>query len=186
MPPEVYKPHAVAQRLGVHSNTVRLWCRDFAEFLSPTANPTAGEYRKFTADDLVVLQHVAEMAREKVPLATVRERLRSMAPADLHAPVVDALQPGQGAQEGRSGELVAAAVVDAMRSEFAALQARLAETGAQVQAAHALAAYVDCGAATGERVHHNVKGLGVEVKQVVNDALLGVTEVRCSVGFPGE
>jgi DNA-binding transcriptional MerR regulator len=46
---------------GWHYETVRRYCKEFADWLSPTATPPPNDHRKFTYDDLKVFALIAEM-----------------------------------------------------------------------------------------------------------------------------
>lgn len=125
MPTEHYSPAQVAKLLNVHSNTVRLWCRDFTEFLSPTANPPAGTYRQFTANDLAVFTHIADLSRLKMPLPVIRNALRNMPAAELHAPVLEGAGSPVAAQDGPQHAEGAISVVHTLDALPAAIVERL-------------------------------------------------------------
>lgn len=59
-----YTSGDLSARLGVTSETLRVWSGEFRRWLSPGTNPTGGKKRRFTFADLEVLQLVADM-REK-------------------------------------------------------------------------------------------------------------------------
>jgi len=50
---------------GWHYETVRRYCKEFADWLSPTATPAPNEHRKFTYADLKVFALIAEMKQER-------------------------------------------------------------------------------------------------------------------------
>jgi DNA-binding transcriptional MerR regulator len=121
MPETLYNPHTVAQRLGVHSNSVRLWAGEFAGFLSLTANPTRGEYRKFTNADIAKLELIRDMRSRHSPAADIAAALVQLVPADIAGPVV----PPQRQPDGPSALVPASAVVEALSAHLAALQRSL-------------------------------------------------------------
>jgi DNA-binding transcriptional MerR regulator len=51
----MYTSTAVGNALGFSRETIRIWSKTFAEFLSPAANPGVGQERRFSEDDLRVL-----------------------------------------------------------------------------------------------------------------------------------
>ena len=122
MPQESHKTQAVADALGIHPNSVRLWCEALKSFLSPGANPPEGEYRKFTNADLGVLRLAFQLRADKQSWQEIVATLDSMPPAD-RAPAVESVTTApQNAPDAPSAVVPASAVVEAMRSEFAALQ----------------------------------------------------------------
>ena len=56
-------------------STIRNWTTDFADHLSPQANPGSGVERKYNDFDVAVLRLVHEMRTERAPLAAIHERL---------------------------------------------------------------------------------------------------------------
>ena len=118
MPPTVYRIGGVAARLGVHENTVRLWCAEFASHLSAAANPPSGQVRALSESDLVTLERVRDMRNAGYPIAYVRERLPSTPTTTEPSKPPEA---PQNAPDARSGAIMPAAVVQALE----ALQSRL-------------------------------------------------------------
>ena len=87
-----YTPHSAAQVVGIGVSTVRLWCREYAEFLSPLAAPAqAGQYRTLLESDIATLQLVKELReREKLDTNGVRERLRQIPAGERSQPYIEA------------------------------------------------------------------------------------------------
>ena len=56
-------PSQVASMLDVSSSTLRLWSGQFADHLSPAANPGERRRRSYTADDVSVLQQARDALR---------------------------------------------------------------------------------------------------------------------------
>lgn len=54
----MYKVGEVAKTFGVNDQTIRVWCKQFAEYLSPGATPEKGAARDFNDDDLRVFRYV--------------------------------------------------------------------------------------------------------------------------------
>lgn len=105
---------------------------EFAAFLNPLANPPAGQYRKFTDDDLAVLGHVRDLRTDGRTFGEIRDVLASMPPADRTAVTVDAIQPRQEATTGTAGEELAIVVSQAIRAELEAYRALLAQDAGKV------------------------------------------------------
>ena len=86
-----YTPHSAAQVVGIGVSTVRLWCREYAEFLSPLAAPAqAGTARTLLESDVATLQLVKELReREKLDTAGVRERLRQIPAVERQHPYIE-------------------------------------------------------------------------------------------------
>jgi len=57
--------------------TIRAWASEFAEYLSPMANPGRGKGRSFTPDDLTVLSLVAEMKDRNHTFEDIHTALKS-------------------------------------------------------------------------------------------------------------
>ena len=86
-----FSPKAAAQVVGIGASTVRNWAGEYAEFLSPTANPGDGQPRSFTEADLAVLQVVKELrTREALNADQVLHRLRELPAGDLQQPYIEA------------------------------------------------------------------------------------------------
>jgi DNA-binding transcriptional MerR regulator len=54
----MYKVGEVAKLFGVNDQTLRVWCKQFADYLSPGATPGKGATRDFNDDDLKVFRYV--------------------------------------------------------------------------------------------------------------------------------
>lgn len=60
----MYPAHTICDFYKISRETVRTWSAEFAEYLSPTANPGKGRQRQFSDSDLAVLSLVAEMKNQ--------------------------------------------------------------------------------------------------------------------------
>jgi len=69
---------ALAKELEVHGDTIRRWCSDYRQFLSPTANPGKGQVRSLTRHDLAVMAFVAKLRKDQVSPHEIRQRLLDM------------------------------------------------------------------------------------------------------------
>ena len=121
MPQESHKTQAVADVLGIHPNSVRLWCEALAPFLSSGANPPGGQYRKFTNADLGLLRLASQLRADGQSWPDIVATLESMPPAD-RAHAVEPPSAPQSATDGPSALVPASAVVQALDVRLAALQ----------------------------------------------------------------
>lgn len=51
----MYTTGDLVKHFGVSRQTISVWCKEFAHYLSPTANPPRGAQRRFTESDMAVL-----------------------------------------------------------------------------------------------------------------------------------
>ena len=58
-----YQTRHISQLFDISHQTVKDWCDNFTEYLSPTAMPGKGRTRHFTEDDLRVFSQVADIKR---------------------------------------------------------------------------------------------------------------------------
>ena len=103
-----YTPSQAAQLLGVHVNTVRSWCTEYADVLSDGARSRP---RLLSASDLAVLQLVQTLRAENLPRSEVLQRLRETPTADRQQPWLDvapavAVQPTDSPTETPTAQLV--------------------------------------------------------------------------------
>lgn len=64
-----------ARYAGVSGTTIRGWTREYADYLSPSANPPAGQARQFDEDDLAVFATIATLRDQLVTTAEIRGAL---------------------------------------------------------------------------------------------------------------
>lgn len=72
----MYTVSQVARHLNTSGTTIRNYAAEFAEFLSPTATPPAGEPRQFSDDDLAILTTVFVMRGQLATPAAIAAALR--------------------------------------------------------------------------------------------------------------
>jgi len=65
-------PSHVSARLDVSTNTIRRWCNQYAEHLSPEANARP---RTFSEQDIAVLDYVSACRKDGMPQADIAQRL---------------------------------------------------------------------------------------------------------------
>jgi DNA-binding transcriptional MerR regulator len=90
----LYSPAQVAERFGVTPSTIRRWAVALPDHLSDHANPPPRGHRRFTEDDLDVLQQAQDLLRSGVTLEQLNDQLT-------------ALELGEGAQPMNAQESLA-------------------------------------------------------------------------------
>lgn len=107
------KPHEVARLVGIHTNSVRNWTNDFAEFFSPNAQGGDGHMRNLTEDDTRVIAFINQLKREGRGADEIFAALRAAErkgfdtlpnPAQPETVVPMAVVPRQAAEEAIKGE----------------------------------------------------------------------------------
>ena len=110
-----YTPAQAATLVGVHGNSIRAWCREYAEVLSSGASARP---RKLTPGDVATLQHVAAYRAAGLSPTDILQRLRELPPDATAAPTVNV-----------TAETVATALAsspDALTAAIATLAASIA------------------------------------------------------------
>jgi DNA-binding transcriptional MerR regulator len=73
---ETFNPSRAAKQVGIPNSTMRLWAITYKEFLSDGANPTPGQERRYTGQDIETLRAVAQMRHNGILPEDVAFRLR--------------------------------------------------------------------------------------------------------------
>ena len=60
----MYSTTQLRQIFNVTRQTIGVWCKEFAQYLSPNANPTDGSRRSLNDDDLQILALISDMTAE--------------------------------------------------------------------------------------------------------------------------
>jgi DNA-binding transcriptional MerR regulator len=107
-----FRPADVAKQCGVSVNTIRQWCEDYGEFLSPGAK-VKDTPRILTERDLQVLERVSELRKEKLQRPQIVLRLRETKFGTVE-PAPSELQPSVALQESPQQAIVPIAVVEAL------------------------------------------------------------------------
>ncbi len=124
------RPADIAKECGVSVGTVRNWCTDYAEFLSPGANPNDGN-RLLNERDLEICRYIASLRKEGMskPQIILRLRETSFGHVDTEQPIVNPIEPLQSQQESlqeglQSTQALLMVVQDLQRQVGALQQAR--------------------------------------------------------------
>ena len=72
-----YRSSHVAKIYDISLETVRVWSEEFAEYLSPTANPGKHKHRLFIADDMAVFALVSDLKNKGFAFAEIHASLKS-------------------------------------------------------------------------------------------------------------
>lgn len=76
---ETCNPARAAKQVGIPVSTLRLWTRQYGEFLSAGANPTPGDERRYTAADIEIMRNVNQLRHNGMLPADITQRLRNNA-----------------------------------------------------------------------------------------------------------
>lgn len=131
-------PSQAASLLSISPSTLRLWSKQFADYLSPVAHSDGRRHRMYTPDDLGLLTRCAELLREGHSPEEVKRLLplgnqTQQTTALVALPAIAAeLQRAQSVIEQMRGEMAALtdrvttqqAELEAMRAQLSDLQAR--------------------------------------------------------------
>lgn len=111
----MYTPKQVADSLNLSSTTIRIYSAKWADYLSPAANPEAGQPRQYSEEDLAVLTTIAALRDNQATAAHIRaaldagERLEPVRPVKEPPPADRADNDQQAADQTRAAAAVAAA-----------------------------------------------------------------------------
>ena len=142
----MFTPKQVADSLNLSSTTIRNYSRLWADYLSPSANPQAGQGRLYTEDDLAVMATIAALRDNQATADQVREaldagqRLEPVRPPEVErAGQADQADPGQ-ASAAASAAAAASTAIDIYRDRVNQLEARADQLADRLIAAEARAA----------------------------------------------
>ena len=131
--PQTYSPAIAAERLGVHPNSVRQMCASWAAFLSEGANPTSGQARRLTGQDVATLQVILDGRKAGMTRQEIVTELTATPTAGIQTPYIDALQPATPIQSPTAPN-VGAAQGDSAPMLVSVLQAHTDATVARLTA----------------------------------------------------
>ena len=144
----MYNVSQAARYSGVSGTTIRGWTREYSDYLSPTANPPAGQPRQFTEDDVRVFATVATLRAQLVTTEDIRaaldagQRIEPMPPPEVE-------RPGQADRAGDAPNVeahaaaaaaAASTAIDIYRDRVTALETRADQLADRLIAAEARAA----------------------------------------------
>ena len=141
----MYTVAQAARSADVSGTTIRNWSRMYADFLSPSANPSAGTPREYTAADLSVFSTVAVLRGQLVEADDIRaaladgQRLEPLRPPE--EPTADRAGDGPAVEAHAAAAAAAATTaIDIYRDRVNVLEARADQLADRLIAAEARAA----------------------------------------------
>lgn len=133
----MFTPKQLADRLGLSGTTIRNYSRLWSDYLSPSANPEAGQARLYTEDDIAVIITIAALRDNQATTDQIRaaldagQRLEPVRPPEADQPTADHADPdpqAAAAQQARAAVEAAAAAaekqIDIYRDRVTAVEAR--------------------------------------------------------------
>ena len=127
----MFTPKQVADNLNLSSTTIRNYSRQWADYLSPSANPQAGQGRLYTEDDLAVMATIAALRDRQATADQVREALDAGQRLEPVRPVEEERADRAGPADADPGQASAAAAaaaaataIDIYRDRVNQLEAR--------------------------------------------------------------
>ena len=140
----MYNVTQAACHAGVSGTTIRGWTREYSEYLSPAANPPAGQPRQFVEDDLRVFATVATLRAQLVTTEGIRaaldagQRIEPMPPPEVER--ADRAGQGEHVEAAAAAAAAATTAIDIYRDRVTALEARADQLADRLIAAEARAA----------------------------------------------
>ena len=134
----------IAKQLGVTTNTVRNWCKRYAEHLSYSANPPGGGERLFNTQDVNVLTYIQSAMNEGMNHHEIAVRLgeKEFSSNEVEiivpTPGTSLTAPPEQPQDAPNGPTMLPAVLQTIDSRFQAIERRI-----EAQAIEAMAAQRD-------------------------------------------
>jgi DNA-binding transcriptional MerR regulator len=120
-----YHTGDAAQACKVTLNTVRNWCRDYAQFLSPGASVTSGA-RVFSGRDMEVFKYIALLRAEGMQKGAIVQRLGETTFAEIDDSTdttPTAIQNAPDASDSTPVSIVALHAITTLQRDVAALKA---------------------------------------------------------------
>ena len=127
----MYTPKQVADRLGLSGTTIRNYSRLWSDYLSPSANPQAGQPRIYSEDDIAVITTIAALRENQATTDQIRaaldagQRLESMRPVEEPPPADQSPDHDQqAADHARAAVNAAESAIAIYRDRVTAVEAR--------------------------------------------------------------
>jgi DNA-binding transcriptional MerR regulator len=116
----LYTPRQASISSGIAESTVRLYCREYADFLSPSATPPRGEARRFTPEDVAVFKTVKTLRDQGLTSADI---LIALQKGERYEPDPDDLPSGKPQPEAPEQVTAAATMaLDLVRGQIRSLE----------------------------------------------------------------
>ena len=127
----MFTPKQVADRLGLSGTTIRNYSRLWSDYLSPSANPQAGQPRIYSEDDIAVITTIAALRENQATTDQIRaaldagQRLESMRPVEEPPPADQSPDHDQqAADHARAAVNAAESAIAIYRDRVTAVEAR--------------------------------------------------------------
>lgn len=130
-PEKPMKVGEIASTFGVDSNTVRNWCKRYADYLSPAAKPAGGGVRLFSSRDFAVLSYIHSGLNGGMNHDEIAVKMAEMSfndgQVDIIIGLADVLPPEATptSQEGQGEALAVQVALSTMQNQIEAVQRRL-------------------------------------------------------------
>lgn len=122
----LYSVADVAAIAGVSASSIRNWSGQFADYLSPGANPPPGTERIFTETDAAVLQQIQQLRRQHVGYSDIPARLQVLDVTSMETFIdLSPSTPVTSPTEAPQDVVNALSIVEAIDRRYTALEARL-------------------------------------------------------------
>jgi DNA-binding transcriptional MerR regulator len=145
-----YTVRQVARHLKISDTSVRMWAREFAEFMTPDANPPKGQQRAYDDSDVAVLGTIAALRSKLVEFDDIRAELANGVRVEpLDAPGAPLETPAGGDMPPRIGEAFMSALTtlenqnNALLAQVSNLHERLLDAERRAAAGEAAASERD-------------------------------------------
>lgn len=141
----MFTPKQLADQLGLSGTTIRNYSRLWSDYLSPAANPQAGQPRQYSEDDLAVIATIAALRGNSATTEQIREaldagqRLEPMRPLEEDR-ADQAADHDQQADHARAAVNAAESAIAIYRDRVTAVEARNQELTDRLISAEARAA----------------------------------------------
>lgn len=142
----MYTPKQVADSLNLSSTTIRIYSAKWADYLSPAANPEAGQPRQYSEEDLAVLTTIAALRDNQATAAHIRaaldagQRLEPVRPVKEPPPADQAADNDQQAADHAADRAAAETAITIYRDRVTTLEARADQLADRLIAAESRAA----------------------------------------------
>lgn len=127
-PEKPMKVGEIASTFGVDSNTVRNWCKRYADYLSPAARPAGGGVRLFSSRDFAVLSYIHSALNGGMIHDEIAVKMAEMSfndgEVDIIVGLADVLPPEATptSQEGQGEALAVQVALSTMQSQIEAVR----------------------------------------------------------------
>jgi len=125
----MYTVGQVADHLNIADTTVRMWGRDFADYLSDSANPPKGNPRIYTDGDVAILATIAALRARQVEFSDIRQQLND-------GVLIEPLEPLETPLESPAGGNLAPQIGQAFDNALTTLERQNSALTEQVNALH--------------------------------------------------